>query len=316
MLSVGVDLGASRLRLAVVTTRAGSSSVEHVVVRDLPAGVSSSGLIAKPDVVGDILADAVAEAGTRKRTCIGTVSDAAATVRAVAFPPMSRRERNKAARYEARRYINYPVENCVVRLVPGAETEGYLLGCAQADALRSRVHALRRAGLRPIAIDHESFAWRRAVPQADCLIDVGLSRSTVTVFTTPVADVRTLSAGGAAITEEIARGLGIDAATAERRKRTLEHRAGSIVEAASFIAGVADVILEARSAGKEIRRIALAGNGARLPGLAAALEGATGVTTSLAQFPSPLGSAYPQDVLRVGAPDWLLAFGAALWKTA
>ena len=314
MLPLGVDIGAARLRVSAVSDQRGRTRLHNVVVRDLPPGASSSGHVASPEIVGEILRDAVDEARVRERHCVAAISNEAATMRMVTFPPMSGFERSKAARFEAVRFIAYPPEECTVRLVPRERRGDYILGVARSAAIQSRLGTLRAAGLRPVAIDHEAFAWRRAIRDVDCVVDVGLARSTVTVFAEPLADVRTFSVGGDAITEQIARTLGIDKGSAEQRKRNLGQPPSA--EAGGIVAELADAILEMRSAGHGIRRIALAGNGARIDGLPGALERATGVTTVMAEFPQSIVSDYPSDVMRAGAPDWLFAYGIALWSAS
>lgn len=288
--------------------------MHNVVVRDLPPGASSSGHVASPDVVGEILRDAVEEVRVRERHCVAAISNEAAMLRTVTFPPMSGFERTKAAKFEAVRFIAYPPEECTVRLVPRERRGDFILGVARSAAIQSRLRVLRAAGLRPVAIDHEACAWRRAIRDVDCVVDVGLARSTVTVFAEPLADVRTFSVGGDSITEQIARTLGIDKGSAEQRKRNIGQPPSA--EAGGIVAEIADAILEMRSAGHGIRRIGLAGNGARIDGLPGALERATGVTTVMAEFPESIVSDYPSDVMRAGAPDWLFAYGIALWSAS
>jgi type IV pilus assembly protein PilM len=311
---LGIDIGSTRLRVTAVSDRRGKTRVHNVVVRDLPPGASSSGHVASPGVVAEILRDAVDEARVHERHCVAALANDAATMRTVTFPPMSGFERAKAARFEAARFVDYPPEECTVRLVPRERRGDYILGIARSAAIASRLKVLRAAGLSAVAIDHETCAWRRAVRDVDCVVDVGLARSTVIVFADPLADVRTFPAGGDAVTEHIARSLCIDKGTAEQRKRNGGE--ALLAEPGGIVAEIADAILEMRSAGHGIRRIGLAGNGARIEGLPGALERATGVTTVMAEFPESLVSDYPSDVMRAGAPDWLFAYGIALWSAS
>jgi Tfp pilus assembly PilM family ATPase len=284
-----------------------------MIVRDLPPGVSTSGAIPSPDAVVDILNDAVSEARVHERRCVAAISNDVAMIKPVTFPRMSHFERNRAAKYEAAHFIRYPLDECTVRLVAGERAGDYLLGIARTSALRSRVRVLRGAGLRPVGLDHETCAWRRVAGDLDCLIDIGSKRTTLIVFARPLAEVRTFSVGGETITEDIARTLGIERAAAEQRKRTVARgvtRPGLGV----IVSEVADTILEMRSAGHDIRRIGLAGNGARADGLCVALERATGIETSLADFANSVSSDYPSDVMRAGAPDWLFSYAIALWS--
>ncbi len=316
MLPLGIDIGTTRVRVAAISVHQRRPRIRNVVVRDVPAGASSSGTIPAPDVVAEILRDALGEIEGADGRCVATLSNDVATIKTISLPRMSSFERGKAARFEAARFIDYPLEESSVRLVPRERRSEYLLGIARTEALRSRVRALRAAGLRPVAVDHEACAWRRAVPDCDCVVDVGKSRSTIVVFADPLADVRTFSLGGEAVTGSIARSLGIGRDAAEQRKRHLGEAGVASGDIAPVVEQIADAVLELRSAGHVVRRVALAGNGARVDGLATALERATGVPTAMASFPAGTVSPYPADVLRAGAADWLFAYGIALWSCA
>ncbi len=65
-----------------------------------------------------------------------------------------------------------------------------------------------------------------------------------------------------------------------------------------------------------MRTIALVGNGARLSGLADALERAVQIPVRLGMLAGGAACALPPDVVRAAAPDWGLAYGLALWEDA
>ncbi|HKE36289.1 MAG TPA: hypothetical protein VKB39_02600, partial [Candidatus Baltobacteraceae bacterium] len=62
-------------------------------------------------------------------------------------------------------------------------------------------------------------------------------------------------------------------------------------------------------------RLAMTGNGARLPGLAEALEATTGAMVDVPVSDLLRVPAYPDDVARSAAPDWTLAASLAAWET-
>jgi type IV pilus assembly protein PilM len=316
MLPYGVDLGTARLCVVALAEEPGAARIENVAVRELPAGASSSGSIARPEVVAPLLREAVAEIGLRERRCIAAVCEPSGTLRRAAFPKMSTFERNKAAAFEAVRFIDYPIRDALVRVFPTGSENDYLLGIVRREVLQSRLRAIRAAGLRPVAVDHEAFAWRRALPETHGVLDVGSVRSTLTLFAEPVPVVRTFATAGETITEHIARSLGIERDLAERRKRTVGEGGAADDAVRELVAEVSEALVELRSSGHDVRRLALAGNGARVRGLAAAIERATGITTAMGEFAATMPSAYPADVMRAGAPDWLFAYGLALWSAA
>ncbi len=121
--------------------------------------------------------------------------------------------------------------------------------------------------------------------------------------------------GGAAVTRGIAAELSIDMPTAERRKRILGCAGAGLMASDEVIAAIAALVDRARLRAT-IERIAVTGNGARLPNFARDLEEATSAITEM-PVPDVLHTAaYPVDVVRAATPDWALAASLALWSVA
>lgn len=316
MLPYGVDVGASRLCVVAIAEDSGRPRIENVAVRELPQGAGSSGALAEAELVAGLLREAVAEIGARERRCVIAVGEPQGSLRRAILPKMSSFERTRAATYEAVRFIDYPIADALVRVVPTGREHEYLLGIVRREALQSRLRMLRAAGLRPVAVDHAAFAWQRALPEADGVLDVGRARSTLTLFGGAIPVVRSLATGGQAITAQIARSLDIDEESAERRKRAIGDGGAAGDALSELVAEVTEALVELRSAGHDVQRLAVAGNGARVRGLAGAIERASGVSTAMGEFDAATASAYPADVMRAGAPDWLFAYGLALWSAA
>jgi Tfp pilus assembly PilM family ATPase len=315
-LPLGVDIGATRIRIlqARLCAHGHGARVRSVAVRDVPVGAASSGSVKDTEYVAALIEDAVQELGTRERRCIASLGEPDAFLRSVRFPRMTAAERERSAIFEAQRHVDFPIEEALIRIHPvQAKTGMWALGIARKAALATRVAALHAAKLKPIAIDHESCALARALPQFDAIVDIGHQRTSLHFSTgqTPV----TLQAftGGADVTRGIVRELSVDEHTAEKRKRILG-TAGAGDRARSLLsAEIASLIRSAREE-REIRRIGLVGNAARLPGLAADLEGATGALCEMPVSEPLSGGDYPDDVVKSSAPDWNLAMGLALWE--
>jgi Tfp pilus assembly PilM family ATPase len=304
-LPLGVDVGAVRTRVALLE-RDLSGTLRLVAVATRPTG---------PDP-GTAIAAACAELATRERRCVLALGPPDAVVRSAAFPVMRRAERVRAARFEASRFVSYPLHEAAVRVHAGAG-ERCIVGVARRSALDARVLGAQRARLRPIAVDDTAFALMRAFPYADAIVDVG-ERATVLVLPhDPLPAVHLFPAGGRTFTDAVVASLGVDDATAEQRKRTVglagagDHARDALVEQ------LATALIEYRSTARtEPRAIALAGNGARLAGFAEALERAVAIPVRLGALPEDVSRALPPDVVRAASPDWALAYGLALWDTA
>ncbi len=311
-LPLGIDLGTGRIRIALLERGITSpTTLRSVVTRELRP---SNTALETTTHVAKLLAEMLAELGTSERRCFVSVCEPEALVRRVAFPKMSRAERERAARFEAMRFVTFPVDEAHIRVLPIAGNENeFVVGVARRAAIERRLAILKLAKLRPVAIDHDAFAWRRAVPQYDALLDLGFSGATLHVFGSELPYSETFELGGEQITQGIARSLGIDRDTAERRKRTLGLAGAGEAARDRLLETLATAFIDLRASGfSDVRSLGLAGNGARLTGIVEDIEAVTAVRTQLVEFPAALASGLPPDVTRAAAPDWMLAYGLAL----
>ncbi|HLI97607.1 MAG TPA: pilus assembly protein PilM [Candidatus Baltobacteraceae bacterium] len=313
-LPLGVDIGTTRVRVVEAECTAQGPRIRAVAVRDVSSGSSSSGALEHPEYVAALIEDALHELGTSQRKCVGAIGEPDALLRPLRFPKMTSIERERAARFEAQRFVEYPVDEAVIRVHAMDASAGlWALGIARESAVMTRVGALRAAGLKPIAMDHEACALARALPGFDAIVDLGHQRASLHVFNreTPI----TLQAynGGADITRAIERELSLDVQTAEKRKRILGTAGAGERARAALTSDIASLIHTARAT-HAVSRIALVGNAARLAGFEIDLESATGALCETPVSEALRGPSYPDDVIRSSAPDWTLAAGLALWS--
>jgi Tfp pilus assembly PilM family ATPase len=304
-LPLGIDVGTARTRVALAELST-DATVHLVAVATAETG----------DQPARAIATAVAELATRERRCVLALGAPSTQLRVVAFPPLSRRERERAARFEAARTIAYPIADAVVRLVPVDATQS-VLAIAPQRAIDERAALARAAGLRPVAIDDAAFALLRCVPDDTAILDVGSTGSVLVVADEPVPHAHVFPLGGETFTDAIARALGLDPAAAERRKRTIGSAGAGESACDGFVASLAAALSSARAnAGSHIRRLALCGNGSRLIGLSSALEAALAMPVEPLDLGAAVSTTIPADVVRAASPDWALAFGLSVWETA
>lgn len=308
-LPLGVDIGKTRIRVAAAV-RVSSGKAELV-------GVASSETPEDGECASAVLEDLRRELGTRERRCVLSVPASGGVLRVVRFPKMSESERRSAARFESERFVPWNSKEIatVVRAHWINVREGLVaIGVAREDALRSRVNCARRAGLSVSGVDHDACAMRRAFPFADAVLDIGYESSSLHVFSASGPISMTIPAGGSEVTAGICRDLGIDSSAAERRKRILGTAGAGESARDAFVARVTAAAEEVRER-HPIRRLAMTGNGARLPGLAEAMEAAIGAMVDVPVSDLLRVAAYPDDVARSAAPDWTLAASLAAWET-
>lgn len=306
---LGVDIGKTRIRVAAaVRTASGKTELVAVASREAPEG---------SEAASAVLEDLRRELVTRERRCVLSLPASAGVLKIVRFPKMSEAERRSAARFESERIAPWNAKEIatVVRAHWVNVRDGLVaVGVAREDALRSRVACARGAGLSVTGIDHDACAMRRAFPFADAVLDVGYEASSLHVFSAAGPVSITIPAGGADVTAGICRDLGIDSIAAERRKRILGTAGAGETARDAFLTRVATAIREVRER-HPIRRLAMTGNGARLPGLAEGLEPAIEAMVDVPVSDLLRVAAYPDDVARSAAPDWTLAASLAAWET-
>lgn len=313
-LPLGIDIGTTRVRVVESERIGRNTRIRAVAVREISAGASSCGPIPEPEYIAALIEDAISELGTAQRRCVCAIGEPDALLRPLKLPKMTNAERERAARFEAQRFIEYPVEEAVVRIHPVSPADGlWALGIARSSALVTRMATLRAAGLHPVAIDHEACALVRALPGFDAIADVGHQRTSLHIVTPETPMTLQAYNGGADVTRAIERELSVDAHTAEKRKRILGTAGAGERARAALTSDIAALVRSVRST-QHVSRIALVGNAARLAGLAADIESATGALCEMPVSEALRSDGYPDDVIRSSAPDWTLAAGLALWS--
>ncbi|MBV8151304.1 MAG: pilus assembly protein PilM [Candidatus Eremiobacteraeota bacterium] len=305
-LPLGVDVGSCRIRVAALAERADGR------LRVLDAvGVD------RDDDAARVLRRALQGFGFPhcERRAVIALSPSAAPLRDLRLPQMSRREREQAVRFEGEALFSAaPPEGAGELVMRWAQSpSGHLLLAA---ARRQRIEELRAivvaAGLRPVAVDHEALAWLRA--GATPLLDIGSLRSTLAVSHNGVAYVRQVPFGGDSFTGALARAFALDAGVAEARKCAIGLAGAAGESLDEFGRRIDTVLVDLRAAeGIEVSRLALAGNGARLPLLAEGLTARLGVTAAPVELAARFEIGVSPGVERGALLDWFSAIAIATY---
>ena len=299
---IGLDIGSMSIR-AVETSRAKDGPViTNFGVVPLPPGAVHSGVVHDGEAVTAALKQLWEETKFRSRNVILGVTNPQIVVREMSLLNVPGPELRRSLPFQVRDALALPVEKLLLDFFPlqdpgEAENVRGLLIAAPKDAVLAAVHAVERAGLHVAQVDLASFALLRAASrldgQVEALVDIGGQATTVIVHIggEPLI-VRTVPRGGAEITELIAKRLTIDLWEAEELKCRVGLRADSRADVAEAVAeAIRPLIGEIRSsfayltAGERqtrVRRIAVSGGGALLPGLLAELAVALDVDVVLA----------------------------------
>jgi Tfp pilus assembly PilM family ATPase len=312
---LGIDIGSTRIRIACARVGGRNAVVETVSSRDLPAGVSSEGEVADPELVATVIEDMLGELQVRSRDCVFAVGPPVATLRVLKLPRMSAIERDRAARIDVERRLGRAASDVVVRARPLApKSDVCLVGAVAGRALRSRSEAVRRAGLRAHAVDFEGAALLRAFPAADAVLDIGLRRITLHAVAGSAPTTLWSPIGGATMTAAIGEDLGVEEQSAESRKRSVGIAGAGEGAFTEIVSEASTLVRSARTRGCTIERLGLFGNGSRVVGMREAIERAADVRLPVERPAGLSESAYPDDVATGAAVDWALAIGLARWE--
>jgi hypothetical protein len=100
---------------------------------------------------------------------------------------MRRAEAERAAVLEAASIIDWPDSERLVALdpIPGA-AQDMLLSVARNSSVERLIAIARAGGLTPVAVDVPACAWRRALPNADAVLDYSSDRAELLIFGKPL----------------------------------------------------------------------------------------------------------------------------------
>jgi Tfp pilus assembly PilM family ATPase len=306
-LPLGIDLGATRVRIAQSEHRSDGSIrllavASHAYAHDpVPA-----------------ITRALAELNTTERRCVFGLHHEQARLAVVHLPRLRPTERRAALVLAAERQLGGDITTSDVRYARSRDDRAdWTIALAQRDALDHITTIARKSGLRVVAIDDNRLALRRALDAVDGTIDVGHAQTRLTMYADPLPRSYTIAIGGREITAAISDALSIDADRAETRKRTLGF-AGAGLDVRERWFGQLKTAIETLASGhrSSLRRMALVGNGSRIPGLVPQLEACLGISIETNVLGVQTRSTLPMDTLRFATADWALAIGLSRWSAA
>ncbi len=182
--AIGLEIGTSALK--VVELRPGNPpSLAALALRPMPPGLVQEDMVVDiPGLAAEVRA-LLDEAGIRKRHVVTAVSNRQAITRNIMVPKMTIAELEEAIKWEAERYIPFPIDEVeldffVLDNPDDIETGGQLeviIAAARLDLLTQQVEVLRSAGVETLVIDIKPFALLRSLKGA--LLGEHLTKTTL-----------------------------------------------------------------------------------------------------------------------------------------
>lgn len=246
--AVGLEVGTSALK--VVELRAGNPpTLGAVAVRPMPPGLMTDDEVTDPQGLAEEIKALFHEAGIQRRFTVTAVSNRQAITRNIHVPRMTIAELDEAIRWEAERYIPFPIDEVVLDYFvldnPEDVEEGgqleVVIAAARLDEVSQQVEYLKQAGLEPHVIDVKPFSLLRALRgslhgehltkqtlssenfteanEIGVVLEIAASTSTVTLVRGQrVLMNRNINVSGDDFTTAVQRAFGLDFDSAEEVK--------------------------------------------------------------------------------------------------
>jgi type IV pilus assembly protein PilM len=183
--AVGLEVGTSALK--VVELRGGNPpSLATLAMRPMPPGLIQEDQVVDAQGLADEIKALFDEAGISKRYTVTAVSNRHAITRNIHVPKMTMQELEEAIKWEAERYIPFPVDEVVLDYYvldnpEDVEADGQLevvIAAARLDLVTQQVEYLKLAGLEPLVIDIKPFTLLRSLKGS--LLGEHLTKTTLT----------------------------------------------------------------------------------------------------------------------------------------
>ena len=278
--AVGVDIGTSAIKIVEVESSAEKSLLTRIGIKPLPDSSRKT--------VTESLRSLIDEIKISSKDVNISVSGPSVIVRFVTMPKMKDAELQSAIKFEAEKYIPFAISDCVVdyQILKKNERENkldMLLVAVKKELIMERIAIVEDGGLSVNCVDVDTFALANIFLQnfsaqeqdkAAALLNIGSSMTNVSIVRGgTLCFSRDVAIGGADFTTAISKGLGIDAASAEKIKISSGTKLQEVINATKIMAG--NLVDEMRlsfsyyenKSGRGVDELYISGGGSGMAGL-------------------------------------------------
>ncbi len=336
---LALDIGGSSIKLMELDCRGSKPYLLNASITPLSGNAFSNNQISKKELVAEKLSSALA--GRGKQTCSLIVAMPAPTIftKRVTMAEMDPKELASTIRFEAGAYIPQGVDSVnldysILNRKPNGELD-ILVVAVKNEIVDSFLETITLAGFSTAIVDVDYFALQNAfetaypelVEKPICLVHIGSRYSFINICKGGTSlFTGNVTLGGASITQEIAKTMGVEFADAETLKLELDEtgEAGDekllAVIAKTRKSLVTDldrqirIMWNASGAESEISHIFLSGGGSLLTNLDKELSSASGVKCELMDpFRSfEIGDDFDKNYIQKLSPSMSIAAGLAI----
>ncbi len=330
--SVGLDIGSSAVRAAEVVIDGKRAELRRFAQVGLAPGAVVEGEVRDADAVSAAIKRLWGDGGFKSRQVVVGVSSQRAMVRVLEMPGTLGKDLRSALRYEIGDVLPIPLEQAVFDfeiLGPGrpnsdgGPTTQVLVVVAQKDIVRDEIEVVRKAGLRPRAVDASALALLRAVPlpgegEMDAVVSLGAQLAVVAVRQGGVPRFIRTTALGADVESPARTGVVARVSPGAVKDHPEERSPAPRTETAVEEVRSSIEYFLSHAHGARLDRVSVTGGSALTPGLKERMASVLGVPVG----PAGLVAQADGDVLGLAEEQlaeaglrWTAAVGLALWGT-
>ena len=335
---IGLDIGSTAIKLVQLRTGRAGLELVNFGVEPVPEAAIAAGAVVEAAAVVAALRTLVRRIGLRGKEVALAVSGNGVIIKRISVPQLEPAAFAQQIEWEARQLVAPPsrddvlIDHTRLRQHPVTGEVEVLLVAAKKDLVQQYLRVVGEAGLRPVVVDATAFALQNCVEACQgftggetfAVVNVGATASTISIIAEGLpAYGRDISSGGNLYTEAL-RGLGLDAAAAERFKRGVEPPGVDPAPLRRMVLQVSESIaaeiqrsldfFRGMVAEEPLSRIVLTGGSALVPALRQALAARSRLpVTVLEPFARvQIDGRVELAALRANAPAAAAAFGLAL----
>lgn len=231
-IGLGLDIGTSSVKMVELERGVkGTAMVSRFAKIPLPPGALNGGVVSNGREVSQAIAELLQLTKIKQKKAAVAIAGQAVIVRHIKMPLMSEEELQNAIRWEAERYIPFPVDevnmDCqIIETFPESNEMEVMLVCAHNDIVYSHLQTLEDSGIQPVAMDIQPFAVMRAMGLEDsnsddtvALLDIGAGTADLTIIKKGMHRfTRIIPMAGSHMTTSVANHMNLDFNEAEKLK--------------------------------------------------------------------------------------------------
>ena len=338
---IGLDISSTSVKLLELSKSNGRYRVEAYAVEPLPPNAVVEKNISDVEGVGEAVKRVISRSKCSAKSAAVAVAGSAVITKTIEMDSeLTDEEMENQITVEADQYIPYPLDEVALDFeVQGLsernpEQVEVLLAACRKENVEMREAALQLGGLKPLIVDIEAHAMKRAFEQLKpqlgsnpedlvvAIIDIGATMTTLSVL----ADERSIYTreqlfGGKQLTEEIQRRYSLsfeEAGLAKKQGGLPDNYEPEVLEPfKTTMAHQVSRFLQfffSSSQYDDVDYIVLAGGTASIDGLAEMIEAKLGTPTIIANpfVDMSISSKVDADALANDAPAMMIACGLAM----